>query len=250
MTDYRQRIYEQYPYGRHQTIGGGAPAEAAVRDPYFQILVRDFFPMDRHVVIRELGAGQGVLLRILEKLGYKDVVGYDTSPQQISQALHLDSARLERGDAFQVLAAIPEGYIDVLVAFDLLEHFTKSEAIRLAEEAFRVLKPGGRWIIHCPNGESPFSGRVRYGDFTHETCYTWQSISQLLQSCGFVGIVCREDQPTVHGLISGARWICWRVIRSILRFYIAVETGFTGSGIVLSQNFVTLAFKPELTKVS
>ena len=36
----------------------------------------------------------------------------------------------------------------------------------------RALKPGGRWILHTANAESPFYGRVRYGDITHEQAFT------------------------------------------------------------------------------
>ena len=112
-----------------------------------------------------------------------------------------------------------------MIAFDVLEHFRKDEALRFMDQVNRVLAPGGTVLIHTPNDFSPFSGRVGHRDFTHETVFTRDSLGQLLAACGFSRIECYEDQPVVHGMVSGLRWLLWRVLRGILRFYLAVETG-------------------------
>ena len=239
MNDYRDRIYAKYASSRQRP----SSPQVAAKDPYFTRLVREFFPADRTVCVRELGAGQGALLLLLEQCGYRDVVGYDVSAEQVDGALPLKHARLEREDIREALAAMPDNSVDVMVAIDLLEHFTKAEAIALCDAVHRTLKPGGRWVVHCPNGESPFSGRIRYGDFTHEVSYTRQSIRQLLHACHFVNIVSREDEPTRQGIVRLLRWCFWKLIRLGLRFYIAAETGYFGSDIILSQNFATVAFK-------
>jgi SAM-dependent methyltransferase len=69
----------------------------------------------------------------------------------------------------------PAGSLDAVIAFDVLEHFGRDELIPLVDAVHRVLRPGGRWIIHVPNGESPFFGSIRYGDLTHELAFTRQS---------------------------------------------------------------------------
>jgi hypothetical protein len=98
-------------------------------------------------------------------------------------------------------------------------------------------------IIHAPNGASPFCGHIRYGDFTHELAVTRESMTRLCQVCGFSRISCYEDQPVPHGIKSGIRWLLWKVIRGVLRFYFAVETGAFGSGMIFSQNLFCIAIK-------
>ena len=109
-------------------------------------------------------------------------------------------------------------------------------------EVRRVLKPNGRWIIHAPNAESPFFGRIRYGDFTHELAFTHQSLGAVLRAGGFGQVECFEDEPVVHGLKSAVRWVFWKLLRLGLRFFIAVETGETAAGIY-SQNLTAVARK-------
>lgn len=88
------------------------------------------------------------------------------------------------------------------------------------DDVLRVLKPGGRWIIHVPNGESPFGGRMRYWDLTHELAFTRTSVAQLLLASGFSDVRCFEDQPVVHGAKSALRWLLWQGFRALLRLYI------------------------------
>ena len=147
------------------------------------------------------------------------------------------------GDLLQVLAAQGAASLDLVVAFDVIEHFTKSELLGFVDQVHRVLKHGGTWIIHTPNGESPFCGRIRYGDFTHELALTRTSIAQLLLSSGFSKVACFEDIPVPHGVKSAMRWALWKAIRSALRIYIAVETGEAGSDHIFTQNFLTVAIK-------
>jgi hypothetical protein len=125
----------------------------------------------------------------------------------------------------------------------VIEHFTRDELLGFVDQILRVLRSEGRWIIHTPNGESPFSGRMRYGDLTHELAFTRTSICQLLHSSGFSKVQCFEDAPVPHGLNSAIRWVVWKVIRSGLRVYLAVETGDTAGDAIFSQNFLIVAEK-------
>ena len=129
------------------------------------------------------------------------------------------------------------------IAFDVIEHFTKAELIPLVDEVLRVLKLGGRWVIHVPNGESPFGNRMRCWDFTHEQAFTRTSLGQLLVASGFASVEAYEDRPIPHGFISLVRATLWRLIRATLLFYIAVETGSLDRRAVFSQNLLAVAEK-------
>jgi hypothetical protein len=86
-------------------------------------------------------------------------------------------------------------------------------------------------------------GRMRYGDATHEQAFTWRSLRQLLLPAGFSALTFHEDAPIAHSLTSAARLALWKVIRTGLRFYLAVETGDLGSSAIFSLNLVTVAVK-------
>jgi SAM-dependent methyltransferase len=141
----------------------------------------------------------------------------------------------------EALATTADGSLDVVITFDLIEHFIKTELIELIDEVRRVLKPDGRWIIHVPNAEGPFGSRMRHWDFTHQLAFTRVSIAQLLKSSGFSDVACFEDQPVSHGVVSTIRAMLWQFIRLSLLFYIAVETGEISRDAILSQNLPAVA---------
>ncbi len=97
-------------------------------------------------------------------------------------------------------------------SLDLIEFFKRDELLALVEEVYRVLRAGGRWIIHAPNAESPSGMRMRYGDFTHELAFNSASIAQLMLSSGFSRAECFEDQPIPNGVRSLGRWMIWKCI--------------------------------------
>jgi hypothetical protein len=170
-------------------------------------------------------------------------VGVARSPEQVDAARRLGIEGVALGDLTRSLAALPDASQDVVVAFDVLEHFRKEELVGFADDVRRKLRTGGKWIVHVPNGESPFFGRVRHGDLTHELAFTRDSISQLALTAGFRRVDCFEDAPVVHGAASAARRALWWGLRTALRFWTAVETGDLGAKSIFSQNLLAVAEK-------
>lgn len=191
----------------------------------------------------DLGCGHGALLHFAREAGYTSLQGVDGSSQQVEAARRLGIAGVEEGDLRAVLSAQPDVSLDVVVAYDVIEHFTRDELLPFVDEVRRVLKAGGRWIIHVPNAESPFFGAVRYGDLTHEMAFTRNSLAQLLLASGFSEVSCFEDEPVVHGGKSALRWMLWKGIRSLLRLYVAVEAGDAGGAQIFSRNLLAVARK-------
>jgi SAM-dependent methyltransferase len=196
----------------------------------------------QEAVILDLGCGYGRLLLTLKHLGYRNLNGVDVSDEQVRLAGELGLPCVVRDDALSYLQGIPEGEVDVVFALDVLEHIPKESLLDLVSAVYRVLKPGGRFLIHVPNGQAIFSGSIVYGDLTHQTAFTHRSMGQLLRVCGFDQISCFEDRPIVHGPISLFRNLAWRVIRLAFAFIYLVET--SSSSILLSQNFMAMATKP------
>ncbi len=240
-TVFRDRLYARY-----LAVNGGAAAAARPRsttsNPYLAKLIRDHFPAERASKILDLGCGEGSFLRELRRAGFSDVAGVDRSPEQVAEAARQGEPGVRLGDILVEAAALPDASHDVIISFDVLEHLRRDEILDLAENVRRALRPGGRWVIHVPNAESPFFGRMRYGDVTHEQAFTRGSIRQLLaDAVGFKAVRCFEDAPVIHGAKSVVRLAMWKAIRLGLRAYLAAETGETGPEVIFTQNLVAIA---------
>ena len=194
-------------------------------------------------MILDLGCGYGSLIYHARQAGYVNVVGVDRSPQQLVEAQRLGIEGIVEGDILEYLDSVADASQDVVISFDVIEHFTRDELLPFVDEVRRVLKEDGRWIIHTPNGESPMSNRIRYGDLTHEQAFTRTSLGQLLLSSGFRSLECFEDTPVIHGVASSLRFVAWKVIRGMLRFYLAAETGNSGGSAIFTQNLLAVAVR-------
>jgi SAM-dependent methyltransferase len=242
-STYRDEIYAGYLSRRTSAIHPETIEGLKSREPFINQIIRRHCPIDKGARILDLGCGHGAFVHILQKSGYHDVAGIDNSEEQIMWANQLGIKGVRHCDLRVALDEFAPDSLDVVIAFDILEHFTKEELLRVCRALQRVLKTGGRLIIHAPNGESPFASRILYWDFTHELAFTRHSIGQLLMSCGFSSVKCYEDRPVVHGFKSLVRRILWSVCRTGWRFYLAIETGSGSSDCILSQNFLTVSYK-------
>jgi SAM-dependent methyltransferase len=240
METYRERIYQYYVTAMERDCAISRDWLRS-REPYLRHIIRQHFPQDRKARILDLGCGHGTLLYFCRLEGYDQVSGVDRSPQQAAKARELGIEGVQQGDLLTTLRTLPDASQDVVIAYDVIEHFSKEELLPLIDEVRRVLRSGGRWLIHAPNGESPFHGRIRYGDFTHENIFTRDSLAQVLMASGFTDVRSFEEKPTVHGLKSLVRRVLWAGIRAGLLVYLAAETGSFDRGTLLTQNFLAVA---------
>jgi len=241
--NYRDRLYDGYLSSRRCFDPKTALIELQSRSAYLNKLVSEHFPNDRNSVILDIGCGHGALIYFARRLGYQNIRGIDVSDEQVALGRKLGILDITSGDLVECLSKMPTESCDTIVAFDVIEHFHKEEVVFLSDEVHRVLRPNGRWIIHVPNAESPFGGRILYGDLTHELAFTRESLTQLLMSCGFTTLRCFEDDPVCHGPKSVIRWLMWKTIRTALRLWRLAETGDPGSSAIFSENVLAVAVK-------
>lgn len=242
MNRLRERIYRHYVDAASTPLAPSSVEGLAPRHAVLARLIANHFPSARDARILELGCGHGALLHFAQKAGYTDMSGVDASPAQVAAARQLGIAGVAQGELLATLKATEAGSYDAVVAYDVIEHLTKDELLDMADEVARVLKPGGRWIIHAPNGLSPFCGVMMYGDLTHELAFTPESLTQLFLACGFRSAEFHEDPPAAHGLASAVRAWLWKLVRQVFRVMLIVETGMTGYR-VFTINLIAVAVK-------
>jgi predicted TPR repeat methyltransferase len=90
--------------------------------------------------------------------------------------------------------------LDLVVAFDVLEHLTLQEIADLFSSVKNCLKDGGRLIARFPSGDSPFSRAIQYGDMTHKSIIGSLMIRQLSTEAGFQVLQVREPSFPIRGL--------------------------------------------------
>jgi 2-polyprenyl-3-methyl-5-hydroxy-6-metoxy-1,4-benzoquinol methylase len=198
-------------------------------------------PVPRGRVL-ELGCGDGTFLIFLRQQGFTEVAGVDLSESQIRAAHERGLTQARLGDNLAFLRQ-HENDFSLIVALDVIEHYTKPDVLSLMRAAHAALGPSGTLLIQTPNADGPFGARHRYADFSHELAFTPTSVTQMLRSVGFIDTDVRPVEPVVHGLRSAFRWCVWKTIRLGLVLYLAAETGCP-RGHILTQNMIVSARKP------
>lgn len=240
MIDWKTKLYESYVSTRQAATVATDDSGALMLSRYPQLtnMIKRCVPNDRSIQIGDLGCGHGTLVFCLKELGYQNVEGIDVSSEQVKLAHQLGVAEVRQGDLIGFMQESKKTY-DVLFLMDVLEHLDKQSVVDLLELVRQSLISGGRAIIHVPNGEGLFGMRIRYGDFTHENCFTPQSIQQVLSACGFQSVTVFEDVPVIHGPKSFLRSIIWHTLTARDRLLLMAETGARGH--ILSQNMLVVA---------
>jgi SAM-dependent methyltransferase len=111
------------------------------------------------------GCGIGMYVRAFRQIT-PNVVGLDIEPERVADSqAHSPLVNVAAGEYLPY----PDHHFDVILSHEVIEH-VYNDARAVAEMA-RVLKPGGRAIIFCPNRLYPFEthghywrGQYRFGN--------------------------------------------------------------------------------------
>jgi SAM-dependent methyltransferase len=157
--------------------GEFAPSDRDAR--YFAAELADIALTGKRVL--EIGFGNGNFLAWAKTLG-AEVVGteIDTAMVARARARGFDA----RPAPLEALAAANE-HFDLIVAFDVFEHWDKPMLVASLTQFAALLGPEGQVLARFPNGQSPFGRVHQYGDLTHQTVLSASSISQLANMTGF-----------------------------------------------------------------
>jgi len=203
--------------------------------------IRPYLPAGRTGArVLDIGAGQGELVRLLTADGFA-ARGIDISPEQVALAHAAGVAQVSLGD-FRSSLASAEGAWDAVIATDVLEHLDKPEILSTLDQIVLALRPGGLFLARVPNAVSPTGGHIMYGDVTHQTCFTRDSVVQLASVAGFHHVRTFACPPVPHGVPSALRAALWKPISGLLKLALAAETGRL-RGHIVTHNLVFAAYR-------
>lgn len=199
----------------------------------------------RGLRIAELGYGNGAFAGWVRMEG-----GHWIGREVISELQHLAAVA-----GFEVIASeanFSSGFgsekLDLIVAFDVIEHLELDAIRTFLSEAKDALKPGGLLIARVPSGDSPFSGAVYHGDITHRTLLGSSAARQLAMEAGLGVCQIRSTVLPVWGLgpVRAIRRMAIRLAQTLL-FSLVRYTLIGNSGAVLSPNMIVVLRKEGAT---
>jgi len=128
-----------------------------LKSPFQQYRVRKvleiYAPMAGERVL-DMGCGWGTFcFAVAPRVA--EMVGVDFSEKSIElcekglEQLDLENVRFVCADAGDT--GMDEGSFDTILAADLFEHLYPEDSARVTREAFRLLKPEGRFLVWTPN---------------------------------------------------------------------------------------------------
>jgi SAM-dependent methyltransferase len=106
--------------------------------------------------VLEDGCGVGQYMRAFTPFGGK-VTGLDFDFERVKDTLALG---LQAINAAGENLPYPDDHFDLVVSNEVIEHVADDR--KTLEEVFRVLKPGGRLVLFCPNIGYPFETHGMY----------------------------------------------------------------------------------------
>jgi len=185
--------------------------------------LRGWLPADKGAALLDVGCGEGPLLQALAAWGYTNVLGIESRPEAVATCC-------QKG--FNVICADARTFFekrdskyDVVFLIDVLEHFSVEEAISFLIGIKNCLSGNGKLIVQVPNLASPFGPAIFFGDITHKTGFTPDSLVQIMRSAGLVEMEIRPAGPGFWSWRSACRWAAWKLIAMVFRACNLVETG-------------------------
>ena len=140
--------------------------------------------------IYEIGSGKGELISYLAQQGFECKATEIT--QERGEKWNDSSTNLKWGssDGIHLAEFEPTEYYDVVLSNQVVEHMHPDDVLTHFEHVFKLLKPGGRYILstpHLADGPADVTRVFGYGEAMgmHLKEYTYAELNTLLKQAGF-----------------------------------------------------------------
>lgn len=152
--------------------------------------------------ILDVGCGRGEWLELLKEEGFA-ASGIDVNRLAVEQCgrQQLDA---READAIGHLQTLPDGSLNCITAFHLMEHLPLQTLVHFLDESLRTLRTDGVLIIETPNPENFIVGSCNfYFDPTHRNPLPQLTMRCILESRGFGRLETIELRPMIAEKIKG-----------------------------------------------
>ncbi len=141
---------------------------------------------DKASTVLEVGSGTGMFLAYLEHKGVARYLGLDTDEAVLKVLPESIKQNFAVQDIWDYLdkTAGNESF-DHVVLFDVFEHFSPQDGVRLLKAIRSILNPNGRITLRMPNMESPWAMQYQFGDLTHKGAYNANSLKQVALAANY-----------------------------------------------------------------
>jgi SAM-dependent methyltransferase len=191
--------------------------------------------------VGEVGFGNGSFAAWVRQHGGQ-WVGREANPALRQRAASGGFQVIGEGESFS--SCFGTGQLDLVVAFDVLEHLDLDTIRALLLEVKEALRPGGIFLFRVPSGDSPFSGAIFRGDCTHRTLLGSSAVQQLALEAGLEVRQLRTPVLPIAGLDP-----IRRLRRAVVRSAQVIVFGFIRNllmaqpGAVVSPNMLVVLRK-------
>lgn len=228
-SDYRKAFFYKYVTTHVKYAEKISLKSFKLVEKRFEKNILPFLPKDKSIPILDIGCGEGHFLHFLQNNGYYNARGIDLGNEQLIVARKMGIKNVEKADFFQYIEKY-QNHFGVIVAFNVIEHFKKMEAVKALHLIYQALKLNGKLLIITPNAQSLSGLYSTFGDFTHEIIFNARSLAQILRVCGFANVIVRGFELSGSDLRSKIRVLLWKIIRCMYKILFVIERG-TGRSI-------------------
>lgn len=230
-----------------------SPEQEAVTVNYYRQYVADAPVAAPGARMLDVGCGWGFLMRAFQDAGF-ETEGIDISEGQVQAAVARGARAQHVTDSAAFLRANPGRYA-VITLFDVLEHISPAEQVRLMEAIGVALAPGGVLLLKTPSAYSSAAMVMRYIDPTHQCVLTNAVLHFLCQAAGLKMETLREEyrysyRPSLRWVFTKGfwHWVGYYVLRKFFRAWRRLElTSELGAehakAAILSPNVYLIAKK-------
>jgi len=201
-------------------------------------------PTARNTRVLVVSCGPGYFVDMLERHGYRKVLGIDSDPSKVEHARRrgLD-CRVER--AFPFVAAQTNAY-DLIFCEQELNHLTKEEQLEFLGLCREALAPGGTLLVHGLNGANPITGAEALAqNFDHYNTFTEYTLHQLLDYSGFTAI--RAFPLNLYVFYRNPfNWVAWGAASMLTVLFRTAFVLYGKSNRIFTKKIAAVALKPVL----